>query len=78
MNQKTLWQNYKSLPEDGQRQILDFLTFLQAKYSSEVSTERITTDLLQEPFVGIWADRADLVDTNAWIRDLRKEEWRDR
>jgi hypothetical protein len=78
MDQKTLWQQYNSLPADVQGQLRDFLTFLQAKYVSEIRTDLSTTDLAHEPFVGMWSDRTDLADTRGWIRDRRKEEWRDR
>lgn len=29
-----------------------------------------------EPFVGMWKDREDMQDSTAWVRDLRRKEWR--
>ena len=32
------------------------------------------TELINDPFVGMWHDRQDLEDTN-WLRKLREREW---
>ncbi|MBI2805852.1 MAG: hypothetical protein HYX68_12805 [Planctomycetes bacterium] len=32
-------------------------------------------DVATDPFVGMWKDREDLQDSNAWVRNLRKSEW---
>jgi hypothetical protein len=31
--------------------------------------------LAKEPFVGMWRNRADMKDSNAWVRNLREREW---
>jgi DNA-directed RNA polymerase specialized sigma24 family protein len=77
MDQKTLWQQYQALPEEVQQHMLDFLAFLQAKYASAPPSKPAPEDLAQEPFVGMWANRTDLVDTQAWLRERRKAEWRE-
>jgi hypothetical protein len=77
MNQKTLWQQYQALPEDVQQHMLDFLAFLRAKYASAPTSKPAPKDLAQEPFVGMWANCTDLVDTQAWLRERRKAEWRE-
>jgi len=32
---------------------------------------------LRIPFIGIWQDREDLVDSISWVRDIRRREWKD-
>lgn len=27
-----------------------------------------------EPFIGIWKNRADMLDSSAWVRNLRQKE----
>jgi hypothetical protein len=31
--------------------------------------------LKDEPFVGMWCDRPDMADSNAWLRTVRTREW---
>ncbi len=31
--------------------------------------------LQEEPFIGMWQDREDLVDSSAWVRQRRRQEW---
>jgi hypothetical protein len=33
------------------------------------------SSLNREPFLGIWADRADMKDSAAWVRENREREW---
>jgi hypothetical protein len=28
-----------------------------------------------EPFIGMWKDRSDMTDSNAWVRNVREKEW---
>jgi hypothetical protein len=30
-----------------------------------------------EPFFGMWRDRKDMADSSAWVRQMRKQEWKD-
>jgi len=76
MNQKTAWQHFSSLPPEAQQQVIDFIAFLQTRYTS--SRPRKTTKppkLAKEAFIGIWRNRADLQDSTAWVRKLREREW---
>lgn len=34
------------------------------------------TNLRDDPFIGLWKDRADFKDSTDWIRSLRKNEWK--
>ncbi len=77
MNQQTLWQQYQSLPDEVQQQVVDFLSFLQQKYGVAPRPMKAQPDLAEEPFVGMWHSRAAMHDSSAWVRQLRKDEWRD-
>ena len=77
MDQKTLWQQYQSLPDEVQQQVVDFLLFLQQKYSFAPSTAKPLPELANEPFVGMWRGRSEMNDSSVWVRNLRKDEWRD-
>jgi len=66
----------ESLPPEAQKQIMDFVAFLKARYPTEPrarKTRRVR--LTDEPFIGMWRDREDLRDSSAWVKDLRRREW---
>ncbi|MCG8350609.1 MAG: DUF2281 domain-containing protein [Chloroflexales bacterium] len=77
MDQKTLWQQYRSLPDEVQQQVADFLAFLHQKYGSRSMKDMIIPDLAEDAFVGIWRERSDMQDSREWVRRTRKDEWRD-
>lgn len=75
MNQKTVWRQFSQLPPEAQKQVIDFIAFLQAR--SVPSRSRRTTKstrLAKEAFVGMWRNRADLQDSTQWVRNLRERE----
>ncbi|HEY3229944.1 MAG TPA: hypothetical protein VGJ87_12040 [Roseiflexaceae bacterium] len=76
MDQETLWRQYAALPSDAQRQVMDFIAFLAARYRVAPSVKQAhASNLSDEPIVGMWADRDDLTDSSAWVRTLREREW---
>ena len=76
MNQKTVWQDFSNLPPEAQRQVLDFIAFLQARYVSPRSRKNVKpTKLAKEAFIGMWRNRDDLRDSSAWVRNTREREW---
>ena len=77
MDQKTLWQQYQSLPDEVQQQVVDFLSFLHSKYGSMSKERMVALDLTEDPFVGMWQSRSDMSDSRMWVRNLRKGEWCD-
>ena len=74
MNQDAILRGFQSLPPEAQKQVADFITFLQTRYKP---TRRKTrqTHLSAEAFVGIWKDRDDLQDSSKWVRETRTREW---
>ena len=65
-----------SLPPEAQKQVLDFIAFLKARYpTTHPVREMRRTKLADEPFIGMWRDREDMQDSTAWVRSLRQREW---
>lgn len=76
MSQKGSWEDITELPPEAQRQVMDFVAFLQMRYSSvrPRKTGRLAK-LANEAFIGIWRNREDLKESTAWMRDIRQREW---
>ncbi|MEI6429383.1 MAG: hypothetical protein WCO45_13530 [Pseudanabaena sp. ELA607] len=73
-NQEVL-SEFLSLPADAQSQVVSLIVFLKQKYTdTELHSPSLNVDLVNDPFIGMWRDRQDL-DSNAWVRNLRKSEW---
>lgn len=65
-----------SLPPEAQKQVMDFVAFLKARYPTpQPVRETRQTDLVGEPFIGMWRDREDMQDSALWVRSLRQREW---
>jgi hypothetical protein len=76
MSQEDILSQFNSLPPEAQRQVLDFMTILQAYYGSAQSPEREkSSDISEEAFIGLWQDREDMQDSTAWVRSSREREW---
>lgn len=61
------------LPPEKQQEVLDFAEFLAQKVG--VTNSSIKGSLRGEPFVGIWQEREEMSDSNAWVRRTRQQEW---
>ncbi len=69
-------QEFASLPPEAQREILDFVAFLKTRYPTQQAIKKAErTRLADEPFVGMWRNRAEMQDSTAWVRDVRCQEW---
>ena len=65
-----------SLPPDAQKQVIDFVAFLKTRYAPASTTKKAKQKkLANEPFIGMWRARKDLLDSTAWVRSLRQREW---
>jgi hypothetical protein len=68
-------QEIDSLPPEAQKQVEDFIAFLKTRYKPIAKKRAKRGKLEDEPFVGMWKDRADMCDSVKWIRELRQREW---
>lgn len=74
MNQEQVWHEFMALPPDGQQQVADFIASLRSRMAQS-EREMPSTNLRDEPFIGIWQTRDDLLDSSAWVRNTREQEW---
>ena len=76
MAQYTVSDQFNALPPTAQRQVVDFIAFLQTRYRSvsEGNTEQ-KISFADEDFVGMWRNREDMQDSTAWVRENRAVEW---
>lgn len=76
MEKERIWRQFDRLPVEAKREVIDFIGFLQMRYqilSLKKHSQKLK--LSEEPFIGIWKDREDLIDSSTWVRDVRKREW---
>ena len=65
-----------SLPPEAQKQVIEFVAFLKARYPTTSPVRKTRrTKLADEPFIGMWRDRGDMQDSTEWVRSLRQREW---
>ena len=62
-----------ALPDAAQREVADLIAALEARHAAARSPS--PTALRDEPFIGCWAGRDDLVDSTTWVRRTRQQEW---
>jgi hypothetical protein len=73
-NQEILGE-FLSLPAEAQSQVVSLISFLKQKHIySEPLSALPNSDLINDPFIGMWRDRQDLGSTT-WVRNLRENEW---
>ncbi len=75
MRQDNLRTSFNALPPEAQKQVLDFISFLESRYTSIATRKPRRVRLSKEPFIGMWSDREDMKDGAAWVRELRRREW---
>jgi len=77
MNAAKIAREMASLPPEAQKEIMDFLALVKARYPSSLTAKRTRqSTLTDKPFIGMWRGREDMQDSTAWVRHLR-ECWRD-
>jgi hypothetical protein len=73
MDQATLWQQFSALPEESRERVLELIAALAKQHMP--LAEKARTDLMADPFIGMWRDRDDLADSSTWVRSSRNREW---
>ena len=77
MAQNNIVKDFDNLPPEAQKQVLDFIAFLQTRYRTGATKERQKKGkLANESFIGVWRDREDMQDSSAWVRKVRSAEWK--
>ncbi|MBI1939430.1 MAG: DUF2281 domain-containing protein [Ignavibacteriales bacterium] len=75
MENKRFYNKFESLPIEAQKQVMAFIDFLQKKYESKSRKIQQIKSITDKKFVGLWKNRDDLIESSAWVRNLRKKEW---
>jgi len=75
MKAEAISEEFKQLPPEGQRAVIDFIAFLRQRYKTAERSRQVKRQLREDPFIGMWKDREDLKDTTSWVRTLREREW---
>ena len=77
MAQNDILKEFDNLPPEAQKQVVDFIAFLQTRYRTNATRKtKKTGKLTNESFIGIWRDREDMQDSIAWVRKVRAAEWK--
>ncbi|HZT40902.1 MAG TPA: hypothetical protein VFA07_01870 [Chthonomonadaceae bacterium] len=61
MDTGRMWEDFAALPAEAQKQVADFVAFLRQRYQKQQTKKPAKiTPLEQEPFIGMWSNRADM------------------
>ena len=72
MTLEQMIREWKGLPPQARQEVADFIAFLYTRHTStQPETEKVPTRIEDEPYVGMWQDRADMADSSAWARGTR-------
>lgn len=76
MTTEEMLRAISSLPPEGQRLVERFIASLRVKYTRPLQAiQPVIGDLANDRFIGIWRDRNEMRDSNAWVRSVRNSEW---
>ena len=76
MNRQKLWKRFANLTPEARRKVLDLIGALAGPELERNPTQKPKKSLADDPFVGMWKNRADLGDASAWVKGVRLEEWK--
>jgi hypothetical protein len=73
MIQINIAHEFAALPPEAKQQVVDFIEFLKMRYAA--IKKEAKSDRSDEPFIGIWRDREDMLDSQDWVKNFRRSEW---
>lgn len=71
-NAAQILKKVESYSPDMQREILDFIEFIENKYKFKTPTTKKKSSLRDEPFIGMWKNRPEMDDSVEYVQNLRK------
>lgn len=75
MDQTQILQEFSTLPPEAQKVVAELITFLGKQNQRLRPAPKVkTVPIAEEKFIGIWQNREDMQDSNAYIRNLRQRE----
>lgn len=75
MRQDNFLRDFNALPPEAQKQVADFIAFLQTRYQPAKRKTKKLPALSNDAFIGLWRDRDDMQDSAQWVREIRQREW---
>ncbi|HRG47821.1 MAG TPA: hypothetical protein PLX69_09735 [Leptospiraceae bacterium] len=77
MKSEILIQKYESFQPEIQKEIVDFIEYLEIKYKTTLKIkDKKKPSLEKESFVGMWSSRPEMKDSDKYIKELRKKHWK--
>lgn len=74
VREEQILKDLSALSPRARRLVVDFISFLKGRYVYKGGKES-SISLKDEPFIGIWQNRKDLIESVKWVRTVRKREW---
>ena len=75
MNLQVLLNDIKTLPQDKQEEVADFIAFLKSRSGTlKEQATSTNTAVKSDSFFGMWSHRDEMADSSSWVRDLRNRE----
>ncbi len=75
MTPEELLSRIEALPPEGRKLVETLVTSLRERFD-QAPKPPTEPRLKDEEFVGMWRDRDDIEDGSAWVRAVRRSEWR--
>lgn len=76
MNLQMVLDDIKTLPQEKQEEVADFIAFLKSRFGIRKKKSASTdTTVKTDGFFGMWRDRDEMADSSEWVRDMRRREW---
>lgn len=70
-----LQEDVAALPEESQRLILDFVSFLKQRHQTRQPESPRPLSFDDQGFVGMWSDWPETQDSTTWVRQMRQQQW---
>lgn len=75
MRQDNFLKDFNALPPEAQRQVIDFIAFLQTRYVPAKRKTKKMPSLANDAFIGLWRNRDEMRESTKWVRETRNQEW---
>jgi hypothetical protein len=77
MESELLYNKIENLPLEAKIQVFAFINSLESKYKTNTKEgSSVERELAKEKFIGLWKERKEFEDSTAWVKELRKKDWK--
>jgi hypothetical protein len=78
MTDEEILRMINALPRESRLELEEYVLVLKERSRSPLNNVTPSSDLLSEPFFGMWRGRKDMEDSQSWVRNIRETHWRNR